>query len=273
MHLTAPLSRYFDPATVVAPERRGAVSWSQFNQHYERLQHGPWSRINDETRYPWPRRLMRLAMAWSIQRSQALLDLRTKARVLRDFPLKRDPDIVFFGAEVGWEALLVQALFGNGGRVVLVDCDPAAYQRFLNAPPELRVPAPPGWPEPDLVLRRDPDRITYLREDFFDAREPGGFDVGIDWGLIEHFQGDRRQEAMRCFQRWLRPGGLQISAVPRDAFSTRLFYELFSDELNFGHRELMTAPELATALASGGFEPIRQLATPTTCIALSRVRT
>ncbi len=272
MHLAGPPSTHFEPSLVIAPERRGAVAWSQFNQHYERLQAGPWWRINEGTRYSWTRRLARLAMAWSMERSEALLDLGTKARVLRGFPLPRDPDVVFFGAEVGWEALLVQALFGDQGRVLLVDVDPAARRRFDNAPRELRVPAPRGWPERELVLRRDPKRIEYLEEDFFAVREKGAFDVGIDWGLVEHFEGERRRAVMRCFQEWLRPGGLQITAVPRDALSTRAFYRVFSDELNFGYRELMTPEELARALSAAGFESMVQVTTSTTCIALSRVR-
>lgn len=58
--------------------------------------------------------------------------------------------------------------------------------------------------------------------------------------------------------------------MPRDALSTRTFYRVFSDELNFGYRELMSPAELSQALCAGGFEPLVQVATPTTCIALSR---
>lgn len=271
MRVTEPLSRHFDRALVVDPERRGSVAWSQFNQHYHRLQLEPWSRINRGTDHPWHRRLRRLVMAWFIQRTGALLDLRRKARIISRFPLPRDPDIVFFGAEVGWEAVLIQELFGAGGRVVLVDCDPAAYQRYLEAPRELQVRAPRGFGRRTLTLRRDPARIEYVQADFFDWCEPQAFDVGIDWGLLEHYPGARKAAVMARFQACLRDGGHQITAVPRNSFPTRSFYATFSDELNFGYRELASMAELGAMLEDGGFEVVRRVTTSTTCIALARV--
>lgn len=266
MHVTRPLSRHFDESFVEAPDRRGEVAWSLFNRHYQRLQYEHWSRINRGTDHRLPRRLQRLAMAWFIQRTGAMLDLARKARVLSDFPLPRDPDIVFFGAEVGWEAALVQALFGAGGRVVLVDCDPAAHQRYLEAPRRMRVRLGARV----LGLRRDPERIEYVRSDFFDWCEPAAFDVGIDWGLIEHYPGARKRAVLERFAANLRPGGVEISAVPRDSASTRAFYRTFTDELNFGYRELLSPAEHAAILRDGGFEVLRQVATATTCVALAR---
>ena len=265
MRLTGPASRHFDPALVEAPDRRGEVAWSLFNQHYHRLQTLPWSRINEGVAMPWHRRAARLVMAWFIQRTGAILDLRRKAALLSRFPIPRDPDVIFFGAEVGWEAALIRALFGDGGRLVLVDCDPLAYQRFCDAPPTLTVRGPGGRP---LVLRRD--RAEYVRADFFEHDEPGAFDVGLDWGLLEHFRGERKAAVLRRFGRFLRDGGVQLSAVPRDSLSTRIFYRAFGDELNFGYRELLEMPELEAALASGGFEVVARAQTPTTCVALSR---
>lgn len=269
MHVTAPLSRHYDAAAVVAPERRGAVAWGLFNEHYERLQTAPWQRINDGVARPLWLRWLRAVMARSVQRSGVLLDLERKAEVLSRLPIPPNPDVVFFGAEVGWEALLVQALFGGGGRVVLVDCDPRAHERFLAAPAEKRVRAPRGWPEPELILRRD--RAEYVLGDFFEVAEPGAFDVGIEWGLLEHFPGEAKTAVLRCFRDWLRPGGLEVSAVPRDTWSVRAFYRVFADELNFGYRELMSPDELDRALVAGGFEVIARAATPTSCVALSRV--
>lgn len=270
MHVTRPLSRHFDDALIVAPERRGQVAWSQFNHHYERLIVTPWRRINDGTAHGPLRRALRLVMAWFIQRTDGIVDLRRKARALAALPIPRDPDIVFFGAEVGWEAHLVQALFGDRGRVVLVDSDPAAHERFQRAPTERRVRAPRGWPQRELVVRRDPARVEYVQQDFFDWSEPGAFDLGIDWGLLEHYPGDAKLAVMQRFAASLRPGGLQLSAVPRNALPIRAFYRTFADELNFGYRELLTLRELTAELARGGFQPVRALATPSTCIALSR---
>jgi len=267
MHVTAPLSRHYDATAVIAPERRGAVAWGLFNEHYERLQMAPWQRINEGVERPWYLRLLRAVMARSVQRSGVLLDLERKAEVLARLPIRKNPSVVFFGAEVGWEALLVQALFG-GDRVVLVDCDPAAHRRFLAAPAEKRVRAPRGWPEPELVLRRD--KAEYVLGDFFDVTEHGAFDVGIEWGLLEHFPGDAKTAVLRSFREWLRPGGLEISAVPRDTFGVRTFYRVFADELNFGYRELMSPAELDAALVAGGFEVVARAQTSTSCVALSR---
>jgi hypothetical protein len=265
MRTTGPPSRHFDPARVEAPERRGEVAWSLFNEHYHRLQTLPWSRINEGAALPFHRRAARLLMAWFIQRTGAVLDLRRKAAVLARFPIPRDPDVIFFGAEVGWEAALVRALFGDGGRLVLVDCDPAAYRRFLEAPAALEVRGPGGR---RLVLSRE--RAEYVRADFFEHDEPAAFDVGLDWGLLEHFPGERKTPVLARFRDFLRDGGVQISAVPRDAFGTRAFYRAFGDELNFGYRELLEMDELEAALVRGGFEVLARAETPTTCVALSR---
>ena len=268
MHLTGPLSRYYDAAALVAPERRGAVAWGLFNTHYDRLQHAPWQRINDGVERPWYLRWLRTIMARSVQRSGVLLDLERKASLFRRMPLPANPDVVFFGAEVGWEALVIQALFGGGGRVVLVDCDPAAYARFQAAPTEKRVRAPRGFPQRELILRKE--RVEYLQQDFFDGDQRGEFDVGLDWGLLEHYAGDAKIAVLGRFRDWLRADGFQISAVPRDTWQVRMFYRVFADELNFGYRELLRPPELAAALAAGGFAVQHQQTTSTSCVALSR---
>lgn len=270
MRVTGPQSRDFDAAGVVDPARRGGVAWDQFNRHYERLQVDSWRRINRRRRYGPARAVQRLVMAWFIQRSGAILDLDRKAEMLSRFPIPADPDVVFFGAEVGWEAALVQALFGDGGRVVLVDADDAAYERFRNAPRELEVRAPSNRGERRLRLVRDPERIEYVRRDLFDWSEPAAFDVGIDWGLVEHFEGDRKRALLRRFQEFLRPGGLEITAVPRDSFWTRSFYDAFTDELNFGYRELMSPEEHVAVLRGAGWEIVQSTATATTSVALAR---
>ena len=43
---------------------------------------------------------------------------------------------------------MIQALFGSRGKVLLIDSDRAAYERFLKAPVEVRAPAPRGWKDP-----------------------------------------------------------------------------------------------------------------------------
>lgn len=252
MKLTLPLSADFDSSSIDAPERTGAVDWTGFNANFDRLVGQRWQDVNQGVRCSLPRRVLRLVLAFMQQKRDAISDLSGKARILSALDIPRDPDIVYFGAEAGWEAALIQALFGNGGRVVLIDQDPRAYQRFLDAPTSARVPAPKGWKEPWLAVERDPGRVEYLREDFFGCETETKFDVGIDWGLIEHFDDDGKLALVRRIRQFLRPGGLQICSCPRDRPTVRLFYRAFADELNFGYRELMTLKELVAHLERAG---------------------
>ncbi len=271
MRLTKQRSKHFDEALIVKPDNHGQVAWSQFNHHYHALQTTHWSKINEGRRYPWYRRAVRTSMAWVMQKNDAIMDLKGKARWFWRMPIKRDPDVVFFGAEVGWEAAIIQALYGDGGRIVLIDNDEAAFERFNNAPTELRVRAPRGFGEKHLVIRRDPAKIEYVREDLFAWSQPASFDVGIDWGLIEHFSEARKLQLMSTMQKFLRSDGLQISAVPRNTRISRTFYWAFRDELNFGYRELMSKRELTSVLRQGGYAPVKTFVSPSTCVTCSRV--
>lgn len=269
---TGPPSRLFDPTEIVNSERLGEVAWSQFNENFERLLKCDWRTVNEGTSYPWWRQLLRLGLAYIQQRRNAILDFEGKAGIFRRLDIPPNPDIVFFGAEVGWEAAIIQALFGAGGRVLLIDNDPIAYQRYLNAPQRVSVRAPRGWKTKELVLRRDPSRIEYLQADFFEIHRPHEFDVGIDWGLIEHFQDSRKPAVLQVFKRFLKDGGLQISSCPRNTLSVRLFYRAFSDELNFGYRELMKPSQLKSHLEKEGFQVEKTFTLPAHNIVASRVR-
>jgi len=271
MRLTSKRSKHLDESLIVNPDTQGQVAWSQFNHHYHALQTTPWSKINRGRDIPWYRRIVRLLMAFVISKNDAIMDLRGKATWFSRMPIPRDPNIVFFGAEVGWEAALLQALYGDGGRVVLIDNDAAAYERFLRAPQQLTIRAPRGFGAKHLTIARNPERIDYVRADLFDYDSAREFDVGIDWGLIEHFSDPRKLELMRTMQRFLRPDGVQISAVPRDSRTAQSFYWAFCDELNFGYRELLTRRELLALLERGGYTPIRTFSSPSTCVACSRV--
>ncbi len=272
MHLTSQPSERFDPKQVKDPERRGAVDWTAFNESFAGLQGLDWRRVNDGKRYPLRVRWLRLAAAFVTQKRKAILDLERKARAIHGFPIPRDPDIVFFGAEAGWEALIVQALFGAKGKVLLIDSDPVAYRRWLDAPDEARVRAPRGFPERELVLRRDRSRVEYLRADYFEVERPRAFDVGIDWGVIEHYDDERKLAVMKNFQRFLKDGGVEITSVPRDRLAVRLFYYAFRDELNFGYRELMKMRELRAHLVRAGYEVLKAAKLPAHNVVAARVR-
>ena len=173
-----------------------------------------------------------------------------------------NPSIVYFGAEAGWEAATLQALFGNGGEVVLIDQDEGAYERFLEAPRSARVRAPRGWKDPWILEERNPARMRYVREDFFAWDAETRFDVGIDWGLIEHFDDTGKRGLVERFRQFVKPGGLQICRCPRDRLTVRLFYRAFADELNVGYRELMTLDELGAQLERAGCRLEDRLALP-----------
>ena len=252
MRVTLPLARGFDPTQVEDAERSGAVDWALFNANFEKFLNTPWREINRGYRGPPWVRILRLALARAQQRRDAVHDFAGKLAALARLRVPPDPSIVFFGAEAGWEAAILQALFGAGGEVVLIDQDPAAHERFLNAPRKVRVRAPRGSDGRWIELKRDLEGWSYLRQNFFDVPPAGRFDVGIDWGLIEHFHDAGKGNLMTHFRRFLKPGGLQICSCPRDRLAVRLFYRAFADELNVGYRELMTLSELAERIESAG---------------------
>ena len=252
MRLALPPSRDFDPRAVKHAEQTGDVDWTRFNSSFERLLGTSWREVNQDTDCGFSRRLLRLFLAFRQQRRNAILDFEGKLRVFSRLSLPANPDIVHFGAEVGWEAAILQALFGDRGKVLLIDSDPMAYQRFLNAPASVRVRMPWRSKRRWIDINRNPERIEYVREDFYQVKAPGAFDVGIDWGLIEHYDDPGKQSLISLFRSFLRPGGLQICACPRDRLAVRLFYRAFADELNFGYRELMTLDELSDHVERNG---------------------
>ncbi len=252
MRLAGPLSRQFDPASVPDAESTGEVNWSRFNANFERLLGTDWRNVNRHADCSLGWRLVRLYLSFLQQRRNAILDFEGKLRVFSRLKLPSNPSIVHFGAEAGWEAALLQALYGDKGRVLLIDSDPVAYQRFNQAPRRVRVRAPRGIKRRWVDVIRDPDRMEYAREDFFRMEAPGSFDVGIDWGLIEHYDDSGKQLLIALFRSFLGPKGVQISSCPRDRLAVRLFYRAFSEELNMGYRELMTLRELSAHVEHSG---------------------
>lgn len=252
MRLTGPLSRQFDPASVSEAESTGEVDWSRFNANFERLLGTDWREVNRHADCSPGWRLMRLYLSFLQQRRNAILDFEGKLRVFSRLRLPPNPSIVHFGAEAGWEAALLRALHGDKGRVLLIDSDPVAYQRFTQSPRRVRVRAPRGSELRWIDVIRDPARMEYAREDFFRMKAPGSFDVGIDWGLIEHYDDPGKRSLISLFRSFLGPQGVQISSCPRDRLAVRLFYRAFSEELNLGYRELMTLRELSDHVERSG---------------------
>lgn len=252
MRLTAPLSHQFDRTNVTDAATTGDVDWSSFNSNFEQLLATDWRAVNKGIDCSLPRRLLRSWLAFLQHRRNAILDLEGKLRIFSGLDLPPNPSIVHFGAEVGWEAAALQALFGDNGRVVLIDSDPMAYERFLRAPLSASVRAPRGRRGQWIEIKRNPDQIEYLREDFFRLNLTGSFDVGIDWGLIEHYDDSGKQGLISLFRDIVGPRGVQICSCPRDRLAVRLFYRAFSEELNLGYRELMALEELVAHVERAG---------------------
>ena len=270
MHIVKNQSTLLDPEKIKQPEHHGEVAWSQFNEHYQWLQHCKWFHINKSTQAGFARRLYRLLLAFVAKKQDAFRDLRGKSKAFLKMPIPENPNIVFFGAEVGWEAHIIQALFGDKGKVLLIDNDPGAFERFQTAPKEVEIKAPRGFPSDRLVIKRSLSNVEYLQEDLFQVTPPMKFDLGIDWGLIEHFRDSEKSKLQKKMQSYLKEGGLQLSAVPRNTTGMRTFYWAFQEELNFGYRELMNMAEFNKLVKAGGFTPIKQIKMPTTCLILSK---
>lgn len=272
MYRTTRQSSAFDPERVVDPERRGGVAWGQFNENFKRLQATSWRDINAGTKHGLLMRLLRAWLKWGADQQDTILDLQGKARAFWQLDLPRDPDIVFFGAEAGWEASIVQALFGDGGHLTLIDNDPAAYERFLAAEEEVVVKAPRGFGGKELVVRRDHARIEYLQADFFDVQPSRQYDVGIDWGIIEHYCDERKIAVLENFKRFIKNGGVEITSTPRDTVLVRLWYYAFREEMNFGYRELLDLDEVQGYLRDAGLDIEKSIRLPAHNIVASRVR-
>lgn len=97
-----------------------------------------WREVNRNANCSLPLRLLRACLALVQQRRNAVLDFEGKLRFFSRLDLPRNPSVVHFGAEVGREAAMLQALFGDEGRLLLIDSDPVAYERFERAPLSVR---------------------------------------------------------------------------------------------------------------------------------------
>jgi hypothetical protein len=58
-------------------------------------------------------------------------------------------------------------------------------------------------------------------------------------------------------RRFLKPGGYAIMTTPRVQTTSKLFYTLFADVMNFAYRELMDVKHLGLYAYENGFEILR----------------
>ena len=169
----------------------------------------------------------------------------------------RAPRILYLGASDGYEGMQLAAMY-PGAEVVLVDYDPWCVEGRFGAFPERypflgRDPATGG----PRVWYREEMHLSYEVSDIRDLRYGPEFDIVLSVGLLEHFPDQHKPLAFELHRRFLRPGGWAVMTTPRDQLRGRLFYDVMSDVMNFGYRELMDLRHLGRYAWENGFDIVR----------------
>lgn len=186
----------------------------------------------------------------------AVWDPRGKRALFQGLDLER-PEILFLGAADGYEAMQLMAMYPRG-HAVLVDYDAYCVEgRFGAFPPSYPFlgynPATGGH----TVWYRDQMDIDYEVSDIRDLKYGREFDIVVSIGLLEHFPDEYKPLAFEMHRRFLKPGGIVIMTTPRVQATSKLFYTLFADIMNFAYRELMNITHLGLYAYENGFEILR----------------
>lgn len=169
----------------------------------------------------------------------------------------RAPRILYLGASDGYEGMQLAAMY-PGAEVVLVDYDPWCVEGRFGAFPE-RYPflgADPATGGP-RVWYRDQMHLTYEVSDIRDLRYGPEFDIVLSVGLLEHFPDEHKPLAFEMHRRFLKPGGWAVMTTPRNQLRGRLFYDVMSDVMNYGYRELMDLRQFGRYAWENGFDIVR----------------
>jgi|GEM_PF-362403 len=183
-------------------------------------------------------------------------DPRGKRSLFAGMDIKK-PRILFLGAADGYEAMQLAAMY-PGGEIVLVDYDEfCATDRFGKFPleyPFLGVDATTGH---QRVWYRDEMPIEFNVSDIRDLSYGREFDVVVSIGLLEHFPDAHKPECIEMHRRFLKPGGYIVMTTPRNQFKSRLFYNIMSDFMNHGYRELMDMHQMGLYCYENGLDILR----------------
>jgi hypothetical protein len=201
--------------------------------------------------------IVRLTVWNKIQRVEdAVWDPRGKRALFAGLDVKK-PRILFLGAADGYEAMQIAAMY-PGGEIVLVDYDAfCATDRFGKFPldyPFLGVDPSTGHAR---VWYRDEMPIQFDVSDIRDLSYGREFDVVVSIGLLEHFPDAHKAECIEMHRRFLKPGGYVVMTTPRNQFKTRAFYNLMSDWMNHGYRELMDVRQMGRYCYANGLDILR----------------
>lgn len=201
--------------------------------------------------------MMRIGIWNRIMRVEdAVWDPRGKRSLFAGMDLKK-PRILFLGAADGYEAMQLAAMY-PGGEIVLVDYDEfCATDRFGKFPldyPFLGVDPTTGH---QRVWYRDEMPISFDVSDIRDLKYGAEFDVVVSIGLLEHFPDEHKALCIDMHRRFLKPGGYVVMTTPRNQYRSRVYYNLMSDFLNHGYRELMDVNQMGLYAHEGGLNILR----------------
>ena len=157
-------------------------------------------------------------------------------------------------SEITDEAMQLLAMY-PGGHATLVDYDPfcrdVRFAEFPDAYPFLGVDPATGHKR---VWHKSQMDIDYVVSDIRDLTYGPEFDIVISVGLIEHFPDAYKPLALDFHRRFVKPNGWVLMTTPRDQRRTRAYYNIMSDRLNFGYRELMDVWQMGLYATENGFD-------------------
>ncbi len=186
----------------------------------------------------------------------AVWDPRGKRALFAGMELRK-PRILFLGAADGYEAMQLAAMY-PGGEIVLVDYDEfCATDRFGKFPldyPFLGVDPSTGHKR---IWYRDEMPIRFEVADIRELRYGREFDVVVSIGLLEHFPDAHKAECIAMHRQFLKPGGYVVMTTPRNQLKTRLYYNIMSDFMNHGYRELMDMHQMGLYCYENGLDILR----------------
>lgn len=201
--------------------------------------------------------MVRLGVWNKIMRVEdAVWDPRGKRSLFAGLDVKK-PRILFLGAADGYEAMQLAAMY-PGGEIVLVDydefCETDRFGKFPLDYPFLGVDHTTGHPR---VWYRDEMPIHFEVADIRNLMYGAEFDVVVSIGLLEHFPDEHKAECIQMHRRFLKPGGYVVMTTPRNQFKSRAYYNLLSDFLNHGYRELMDVNQMGLYAWESGLDILR----------------
>jgi hypothetical protein len=246
--------------------------WKFFNYHFHQLFIKDITSSKRENRNKLLKSLLKLNIpgTWETLQEQlqltiwnkvhrvedAIWDPRGKRSLFKDLNVKK-PRILFLGAADGYEAMQLAAIY-PGAEVVLVDyddfCKNDRFGKFPSAYPFLGIDDSTGHHK---VWYKEDMHIDFVVDDIRNLKYGKEFDIVVSIGLIEHFPDEYKPDAFEFHRRFLKPGGYAIMTTPRNQLRSRAFYNIMSDYMNYGYRELMDIRQMGLYAHENGFQILR----------------